>query len=232
MRAILVDWLVEIQVTFRLKTETLFLAVSLIDRYLEKKTVSRANFQLVGVAALLIANKYEEVLPAELGDFAQITEKMYTIEQILEYEGEILYTLAFKLTIASPLCFIERYSQILNCSKKELYFARYVLETGLLDSRLLSHQPSLQAASVLYISKLREENWNGEEAFCKELGYNLDAIETCAEDMMQALQKYHQSKSLRVIREKYARSCYQGVSVFDLEKLVKTLQSNFTKKKK
>ena len=56
---ILVDWLVEVHLKFKLMPETLFLTHNLIDRFLEKKAVSRKNLQLVGVTAMLMASKYE-----------------------------------------------------------------------------------------------------------------------------------------------------------------------------
>ena len=58
MRAILIDWLVEVHLKFKLYPETLYLTVNLIDRYLEKEEVMRQHLQLVGVTAMLIASKY------------------------------------------------------------------------------------------------------------------------------------------------------------------------------
>lgn len=56
MRAILVDWLVEVVEEYRMKTETLYLAVSYIDRFLSYMSVVRAKLQLVGTAAMFIAS--------------------------------------------------------------------------------------------------------------------------------------------------------------------------------
>ena len=55
MRCILVDWLVEVHLKFKMVPETLYLTVNIIDRYLEKKQVRRSKLQLVGVAALLVS---------------------------------------------------------------------------------------------------------------------------------------------------------------------------------
>ncbi len=83
MRVILVDWLVEVHAKFKLLPETLFLTVNIIDRYCEVKQVQRGNYQLVGVTAMLIASKYEEIYAPEIRDFVYITDKAYTKEQIL-----------------------------------------------------------------------------------------------------------------------------------------------------
>lgn len=61
MRGILVDWLVEVHLKFKLLPETLYMTVCTIDRYLSKKDVHRSKLQLVGVTSMLICTKYEEI---------------------------------------------------------------------------------------------------------------------------------------------------------------------------
>lgn len=59
MRAILVDWLVEVQENFELYHETLYLAVKIVDHYLEKNIIERDQLQLLGATAVFIACKIE-----------------------------------------------------------------------------------------------------------------------------------------------------------------------------
>lgn len=59
MRAVLVDWLVEVQESFELNHETLYSAVRLVDIYLSNTQVSKENLQLVGTTAMLISSKFE-----------------------------------------------------------------------------------------------------------------------------------------------------------------------------
>lgn len=66
MRAILVDWLVEVHLKFKLTPETLFLTTNIIDRFLALHPVTRKHLQLVGVTAMLIASKYEEIWAPEV----------------------------------------------------------------------------------------------------------------------------------------------------------------------
>lgn len=82
MRSILVDWLVEVHLKFKLVPETLYLTVNLIDRYLERQEVSRPKLQLVGVTSLLIASKYEEIYPPELRDLVYICDRAYTRSEV------------------------------------------------------------------------------------------------------------------------------------------------------
>ncbi len=82
MRSILVDWLVEVHLKFKLVPETLYLTINLIDRYLERQEVSRPKLQLVGVTSLLIASKYEEIYPPELRDLVYICDRAYTRTEV------------------------------------------------------------------------------------------------------------------------------------------------------
>lgn len=59
MRSILVDWMVEVQESFELNHETLYLAVKLVDRYLMKNFVKKCELQLVGATAICIAAKFD-----------------------------------------------------------------------------------------------------------------------------------------------------------------------------
>lgn len=83
MRAILVDWLIEVHYKFKLIPETLFLTINLVDRFLGKVQVPRCQLQLVGVTAMMVASKYEEIYPPEINDFAFITDKAVTRKEIL-----------------------------------------------------------------------------------------------------------------------------------------------------
>lgn len=55
MRAILVDWLVEVAVEYKLLSDTLHLSVSYIDRFLSVNPVTKSRLQLLGVSSMLIA---------------------------------------------------------------------------------------------------------------------------------------------------------------------------------
>ena len=93
MREILNDWLIEVHLKFNLLPETLYLTINLIDRFLSLHSVNRNKLQLVGVTAMLIASKYEEIYPPIVSDFVYITDNAYTKEEILAMEERILIAL-------------------------------------------------------------------------------------------------------------------------------------------
>ena len=112
MRQILVDWLVEVHLNFKLSPETLFLTVRLLDRYLAVKTVKRSKLQLVGVTCMLLAAKFEEIYAPEVRDFVNITDKAYSKAEILDMEVCILNALQFRIQTVSPYFFLCRFLQV------------------------------------------------------------------------------------------------------------------------
>ena len=152
MRAILIDWLIEVHLKFKLLPETLFLTINMIDRFLEKQTIPRTKLQLVGVTAMLIASKYEEIYAPEVRDFVYITDKAYTKEEILKMEQAILTALDFNITAPSPYRFLERFAKINNADTPLFNLARYLIELPLIEYRMLKYSPSNLAASALFLA--------------------------------------------------------------------------------
>lgn len=191
MRAILIDWLVDVQVKFKLLTETLYLTVCLIDRYLSKVVVTRQQLQLVGVTCLFIACKYEEIYSPELKDFVYVTDNAYNKNQMLEMEGNILTALDFRLCSTSPLRFYERLQQFWgNYNNKMDFLAQYVLELALLDLNSYVYTPSVMAAAVIYLVnklfKRPESVWTPAMERCIQLSEK--DIRPCAKMLCGMLQ--------------------------------------------
>ena len=83
MRSILVDWLAAVLPKFDLAPNTLYLTVNIIDRYLSKMEATKKDLQLVGITALLIASKYEEMYPVNVEvDLVYICDNAYTKEDV------------------------------------------------------------------------------------------------------------------------------------------------------
>jgi hypothetical protein len=105
--------LVGVHLQFHLLQETLYTTVAILDRFLQVEVgcVSRNKLQLVGVAAMLVAAKYEEIYAPEVKDFVYITDRAYTEKDILRMEIRILSTLKFDLGRPLPLHFLRRASK-------------------------------------------------------------------------------------------------------------------------
>lgn len=133
MRAILVDWIIEVHLKYKLQPETLFLTVNLIDRCLEVTSINRQYLQLVGVTAMFIASKYEEIYPPPVSDFVYITNNAYSKQEIFMMEQTILTTLDFKISVCTPYRFLERFCKAAEDSDKLWNLARYLIELPLIE---------------------------------------------------------------------------------------------------
>ena len=154
MRSILVDWLVEVHLKFKLMPETLFLAINLIDRFLSVRVVSMNRLQLVGITAMFIAAKYEEIYAPSVTQFVYIADGGYSVQEMLTAERYMLSVLNFNLQFPSPLNFLRRCSKADNFDLQSRQVAKYFLEVALVDERFLQFPPSQMAAASLYLARI------------------------------------------------------------------------------
>lgn len=213
MRSILVDWLVEVAEEYRLQTETLYLAVSYIDRFLSYMSVVRAKLQLVGTAAMFIAAKYEEIYPPDVGEFVYITDDTYTKKQVLRMEHLILRVLSFDLTVPTPLAFLKDYCISNNLSDKIKFLAMYLCELSLLEADpYLQYLPSHLTASAIALARhtLQEETWPHELEL--STGYSLHELKECITYLNRT---FHNAANIQqqAIQEKYKSSKYGHVAL-------------------
>lgn len=161
MRQTLVDWLLQVHLRYHLLPETLWIAVNVVDRFLSKRIVSIVKLQLVGVTAMFIAAKYEEILAPSVDEFVYMTENGYTREEILKGERVVLQTLDFKVSnYCSPYSWMRRISKADDYDIQTRTLCKFLVEVTLLDHRFLRVKPSLVAAVGMYTSRrMLGGNW-------------------------------------------------------------------------
>ncbi|KAI5839826.1 cyclin-like protein [Morchella snyderi] len=157
MRGILIDWLIEVHTRFRLLPETLFLAVNIVDRFLSSKVVKLDKLQLVGVTAMFIAAKYEEVFSPHVQYFRHVADDGFTEEEILRAERFVLSTLDYNLSYPNPMNFLRRISKADQYDFQTRTVAKYLMEISLLDHRFMEFLPSQVAAAAMYLSRMMLE---------------------------------------------------------------------------
>ena len=153
MRGILVDWLIEVHTRFRLIPETLFLAVNIIDRFLSTKVVQLDRLQLVGVTAMFIASKYEEIMSPHVANFRHVADDGFTEAEILNAERYILTALNYDLSYPNPMNFLRRISKADNYDIQTRTLGKYLMEISLLDHRFMHYLPSHIAAASMYLAR-------------------------------------------------------------------------------
>lgn len=218
MRAILIDWLVEVHVKYRMRPETLFLAVNLIDRHLSRTTVTRKSLQLVGVVAMFIAAKFEEIRPPTVSECVYVTDSAYSKQEILNTECCMLTVLDFEVVTPTALNFIEYVAAVICIEPIQREVAQYILELGLLDYKLIRHLPSeLGSAALLLSNELLERQPVWPALAVQKSRYSEQALRTCVEELRRLVEaapnQQHQS-----VRQKFKQPkhrCVAKLSIFD-----------------
>jgi len=184
MRGILVDWLIEIHTKFRLLPETIFLATNIIDRFLSVRVVSLVKFQLVGVTALFIAAKYEEVVCPSVSNFLYMTDGGYADDEILKAERYVLSMIDFNLSYPNPINFLRRISKADGYDIASRTMAKYLMEISIVDHKFMGVTPSLIAAAGCWLARkvLNKGYWDANLVHYS--GYSEDELKPTAQLML------------------------------------------------
>ena len=154
MRQTLVDWLLQVHLRYHMLPETLWIAVNIVDRFLSQRTVSLVKLQLVGVIAMFIASKYEEILAPSADEFVFMTENGYTKEEILKGEWIVLQTLEFNIShYCSPYSWMRKISHADDYDIQTRTLSKFLAEVSLVDHRFLRVKPSMIAAIGMYTAR-------------------------------------------------------------------------------
>ncbi|GAA5915857.1 hypothetical protein JCM6882_006823 [Rhodosporidiobolus microsporus] len=165
MRTTLIDWLLQVHMRYHMLPETLWIAINIIDRFLSNRVVSLIKFQLVGVTAMFIAAKYEEIMAPSVEEFVYMTEGGYSRDEILRGERIILQSLEFNVSsYCSPYSWVRRISKADDYDIQTRTLSKFLMEVTLLDHRFLRAKPSMVAAIGMYLARrMLGGDWN--EAF-------------------------------------------------------------------
>ncbi|KAK2974516.1 hypothetical protein RJ640_018681, partial [Escallonia rubra] len=222
MREILVDWLVEVAEEYKLVSDTLYLTVSYIDRFLSSHTLSRNKLQLLGVSSMLIASKYEEISPPHVEDFCYVTDNTYTKEEashcflivlpvyfIVKMEADVLKFLNFEMGNPTTKTFLRIFTRVaqensMNESLQFEFLGCYLAELSLLDYGCVGFLPSMVAASAVFLSRftIQPEMHPWCLALGESLGYEPSELKDCV-FALHSLQLGRRGMGLRAVREKY-----------------------------
>ncbi|KAH0705273.1 hypothetical protein KY290_009966 [Solanum tuberosum] len=218
MRGVLVDWLVEVTDEYKLLSDTLYLTVSYIDRFLSVNVIPRQKLQLLGVSSMLIAAKYEEISPPDVGEFCYITDNTYSKKEMVKMEAEVLKCLKFEMGNPTIKTFLGQFTKIAQEDYKknnlQLEFLGYYLaELSLLDYNCVKFLPSLVAAAVIFLSRFtlqpKSHPWSLALQRCS--GYRPGDLKECVL-IIHDLQLSRRGSTLTAVRDKYKLHKFKCVS--------------------
>ncbi|GKU98476.1 hypothetical protein SLEP1_g11480 [Rubroshorea leprosula] len=204
---------------YRLVPDTLYLTVNYIDRYLSGNVMNRQRLQLLGVACMMIAAKYEEICAPQVEEFCYITDNTYFKEEVLEMESAVLNYLKFEMTAPTAKCFLRRFVRAAAQEINEVppmqleCLANYITELSLLEYSMLCYAPSLIAASAIFLAKFillpSRRPWNS--TLLHYTLYTPSDLIDCVKDL-HGLCCNSLNSTLPAIREKYSQHKYKCVA--------------------
>ncbi|XP_020834626.1 G2/mitotic-specific cyclin-B3 isoform X2 [Phascolarctos cinereus] len=228
MRAILVDWMVEVQENFELTHETLYLAVKLVDHYLMQVVCLRDKLQLIGSTALLIASKFEERCPPCIDDFLYICDDAYQREELLSMEINILHTLNYDINIPIAYRFLRKFAKCAHVNMETLTLARFICELTLQEYDYVQERASKLAASSFFLALKMKNVGKWTRSLERYSGYRSTDLFSLVKRLNFLLTYQHHDK-LKAVRTKYSHKIFFEVAktpTLDMLKLEDILKNS------
>ena len=151
-RIILVDWLINVHLYFKLSDECLYLSIKLIDIFLARtKNFTKNKLQLLGICSLQIASKYIEQIHPSINDLSDLCDKCYEKKEIIQFEKQLLQINEYMIEQDQVLNYYDLLCLILKFNIKYYYFGKMLLDLILLDINFYKYQKNTIVFSICYI---------------------------------------------------------------------------------
>ncbi|KAA6376725.1 MAG: putative cyclin B, partial [Streblomastix strix] len=162
LRAYCVDWVVDLHRTLSqtyqtsLQADTLFLSISLFDRFLSRKVVSQEKLYLVALGCFFVASKFEETYYPSVDQLLKFAPDVGKKEDLLKMERIILSELRYSLGAPTPLTFLKRYAKAAHADSTVGMLSRFMSEYSLTSYPLCTkYLPShIAAASISHALRI------------------------------------------------------------------------------
>ena len=212
-RGIIFQWLIKNNYNWKLNDDTIFMAMNIMDRYISKYKVENSEFQLIGITSYFIASKFEDIYPQYLDELSKICNFIYTPDDIIKKEYEILSGLNFDILYNSSYKFLTFLHSI--CDKENMilfYLAQFILELTLENLEILKFTQCKRAMAALLLAKKImkiKKSWNDVKLF---YNYNENEIKIIQKKMIILLNNVIKNKTKNAVFQKFESSRYKSVS--------------------
>lgn len=222
MREIVVNWLILVQLKQNLKEETIYICINIIDRFLSGEVINRSDLQLIGICALSIAIKFEEIKDMPIKLCLKFTGFSYSKEQFEEMQSKILRVLKFNIFVPTSINFLDFIFFKLGFSKKSYDFSLYLLNHSITSYEItINFLPSVIARASIYLTLIYFDNENKAEII-KSLNFDakFDLVLSCSNKLNahiyknKIFNKIHNNEIYRsAVREKFSHEKYSKVAL-------------------
>ncbi|ORX89996.1 hypothetical protein K493DRAFT_231807 [Basidiobolus meristosporus CBS 931.73] len=216
MRGILFDWLVQVHDRFKMHQETLFLCANYIDRFLSVKEISIDKLQLVGITALFIAAKYEEISPPTISEMIFMVDGAFSVDDLKKAERYMMNILNYELGYPDPLSFLRRISKADHYDSSIRTLAKYLTEVTIMYEAFIQYPSSKVAAASYYLAMglLDKGIWTNSHVHYS--GYTEMDLISCALQLRSRLphKQNHEAMFVKYHSEKYMSASAYVENVF------------------
>ena len=213
MRAILVDWLLEVHFRLNFKKKTLYQTIFIIDLYLSYYFTPKSKLQLLGISCLLISAKENEIYIPKLEEFIKLTDNAYNKNDLLKMENQVLGCLNFEILLPTTEEFYDILSKNFNFNNEQRHLGELFIDSSLIDYGMLKYKYSTIAIACIYIV-MKFYNLNGYKNIYSSkiiLGdSSKKLVKECAKNLYFLVKNIYKS-SLNAIKCKYSIEKYNCV---------------------
>jgi G2/mitotic-specific cyclin-B, other len=210
MRATVVNWIVNVHKKFRLKQETLFLAVNIVDRFLATTQVAKDKLTLVAATSLLVASKFEDRWAPLLRDLVYVGSNSFTAKEVRDMERTMLNALQFQISVPTVFPFLARATKAAQLGSTQQELASYIAEVAVHNHEVIKQPPSVIAASAVALALRMAKVGSWSEACHTATGYSESELYPCMQlmnGMIKAL-----PAEVKSVRNKYTGSAMGNAS--------------------
>ncbi|XP_064617848.1 cyclin-F-like isoform X2 [Liolophura sinensis] len=217
MRYILVDWLVEVAGMKDFSTQTLHVAIDVVDRYLKLHKTSRSKLQLLGVAAMVICSRFLGKDIITIREAAWLTDNTYKYEDVVRMMGEISATLKGNFRVFTSLDYVELFSTLAGLNAKAKCLTELMCELTLLHAEMGQFTAAeIAACSVLLARLVLKEEFPWPQKLEEFTGFSINDLHECARTLhrkcfLDGAMIDHREVTLQAVKQRYSDDRFQKV---------------------
>ncbi len=233
-RTILVDWLINVHLYFKLTDECLYLSIKLIDIFLARtNNFTKNKLQLLGICSLQISAKYIEQIHPSIKNLTDLCDKCYKKNEIIQFEKYLLQVNDYIIEQNQLLNYYDLLCLILKFNVKYYYFGKMLLDLTLLDINFYKYRKNTIIFSIcsiiIYNSKAIDDMTDDFDEFikeCKDKKYKLIINDGCKSESSNNDSSYNNNiiNNINYLFSFYPYKDYS--SVFECNKAIYELYEN------
>ena len=235
MRKQIIESIVYQAFLWKLNSDSIFLMVNIMDRYIHKTKIKNKEYELIGLASFFIATKYEDIYAPDAELLTKIFSYKYHYQDILDKESQILQSLDYNLLYTSSYKILNLIYHLSNINDINLKnFAHMVLELSLTDLQIMKYSQIKRAVGCFIFAKKMFGIKSGNNFIKFLFSFDESEMENIIVKLFSLLKDVVLSKEpLNLIAEKYRSTKFNSIfSAFENKLNEKIQKKNKSKEGK